>query len=235
MADKQPIQAEAIPQTLSHLIALNKRYGLLLCLNEKCRYAVCPAAMSDHLCRQHQYIKGFPHQYNYSTVNLLVDGLECDHCPVQSSGPFRTQSRKALKQYRNKIHNKKRVLDEDLFHPECQPGQSCANRASQADEGHDDDGDDDSNHNDGGSGDGNQEVINDQIVQEIENKVLSQSKHNMIKTYRFTRKADPDKPELARVCRDMLKWWKSPKNEVADQHPFKLPQNANIITKYNGI
>jgi hypothetical protein len=76
----------------------------------------------------------------------------------------------------------------------------------------------------------------------------------MIKTYRFTRVADPDKPELARVCRawkrilercldtlaasdykDTLKWWKSPKNEVADQHPFELLQNSTSMTKYNRI
>jgi hypothetical protein len=31
MADEQPIQAEAIPQTLSHLIGLNERYGVLHC------------------------------------------------------------------------------------------------------------------------------------------------------------------------------------------------------------
>jgi hypothetical protein len=86
------------------------------------------------------------------------------------------------------------------------------------------------------------------------NVVLSQSKHNMIKTHRFTRVADPDEPELARVCRawrrilercldtlaasdhkDTLKWWKSPKNEVADQHPFELPQNSTSMTKYSGI
>lgn len=35
--------------------------------------------------------------------------------------------------------------------------------------------------------------------------------------------------------RDTLKWWKSPKNKVADQHPFELPQNGNTITKYSGI
>ena len=76
----------------------------------------------------------------------------------------------------------------------------------------------------------------------------------MIKTHRFIREADPEEPELARVCRawrrilercldtlaasdhkDTLKWWKSPKNEVAYQHPFELPQNANTMTKYSGI
>jgi hypothetical protein len=35
--------------------------------------------------------------------------------------------------------------------------------------------------------------------------------------------------------KDTLKWWKSPKNEVADQHPFELPQNSTSITKYSGI
>jgi hypothetical protein len=33
------------------------------------------------------------------------------------------------------------------------------------------------------------------------NAVLSQSKHNMIKTHHFIRQADPDEPELARVYR----------------------------------
>lgn len=303
---------------------------MLLCLNEKCRCAVSPGGISDHLRRQHQvqlelrkqvdrYIEGFPYQYDYATINLPVDGLvpqpvievinglECNYCPVQSSGPFRTQSRKALKQHGNKIHQKKRVADEDLFHPvklqswfkegkerywvvdesqqPVQPGQSRASQASQADDSHDDDGDDDGNNDDGSGGDGSQEVIDDQIVQEIEawkgqakerrltllkkapaieadswlqfnqwNEVLSRSKHNMIKTHYFIRQADPDEPELARVCRawrrilercldtlaasdhkDTLKWWKSPKNEVADQHPFELPQNATSMTKYSGI
>ena len=140
MADEQSDQVKPIPQTLSHLIALNERYGVLLCLNEKCRRAVRPAAASDHLRRQHQvqpeirkqvdqYIKGFPYEYDYSTVNLpddglapqpvieVVDGYECKHCTVQSSKPFRTLSRKALKQHGNKVHDQKRVSDEDLFNP----------------------------------------------------------------------------------------------------------------------
>jgi len=105
MANKQPIQAETIPQILSYLIALNERYGLLFCLNEKYRCAVRPAAMFDYLRKQYQiqlelrkqvdqYIKEFPHQYNYSIVNLSVNGLvpqpvikvidelKCNHCSV---------------------------------------------------------------------------------------------------------------------------------------------------------
>jgi hypothetical protein len=46
----------------------------------------------------------------------VVDGFECNYCLVQSSRPFRTQSRKALKQHGNKVHQKKRIADEDLFH-----------------------------------------------------------------------------------------------------------------------
>lgn len=140
MADEQPIQEEPIPQTLSHLIALNEHYGMLLCVHAKCPCAVRPAAVFDYLRRQYQvrvelrkqvdrHIEGFPHQYDYSAVGLPVDGLapqpvieavnglECDHCPLQSSGPFRTQSRKASKQHGNEIQQKKRVADEDLFHP----------------------------------------------------------------------------------------------------------------------
>lgn len=128
---------EPISPTLSHLIALNEHYSVLLCLNEKCRYAINPAAASDHLCRQHhvqlgirkqvnQYIKGFLYEYNHSTVNLPLDGLapqpvvevvdghECKHCPVQSSKPFRTQSLKALKQHGNKVHDKKRATNKDF-------------------------------------------------------------------------------------------------------------------------
>lgn len=51
MADEQPIQAKAIPETLSYLIALNERYRVVICLNEKCCCAVSPAAISDHLRR----------------------------------------------------------------------------------------------------------------------------------------------------------------------------------------
>lgn len=86
------------------------------------------------------------------------------------------------------------------------------------------------------------------------NEVLSQSKHDMVKTHQFTREPDPDEPELERVTRawrrifdrcldtlaatdqkDALKWWASPKNEAASQRPFELPQNAKSVEKYSRI
>jgi hypothetical protein len=84
------------------------------------------------------------------------------------------------------------------------------------------------------------------------NEVISQSKHDMVKTFDFTRKPDPNEPRLGRLLRawkgifercldtleatdhkDALKWWSSPKNEAASQRPFELPQNAKSIEKYS--
>jgi hypothetical protein len=88
------------------------------------------------------------------------------------------------------------------------------------------------------------------------NTVLSQSKHNMVKTFHYTREPDADdrgnESKLGRVLRawgrifnrcldtleatdqkDALKWWASPKNEAVDQRPFELPQNAKSLTKYS--
>ena len=103
MADEQLIQAEPIPPTLSHLIQLNERYGVLICMRDRCRCAVSLAAIADHLRRKHQvqlelrkqverYIERFPFIYDYSTVQLppygsapqpvieVVDGFQCQHC-----------------------------------------------------------------------------------------------------------------------------------------------------------
>ena len=84
------------------------------------------------------------------------------------------------------------------------------------------------------------------------NDVLSQSKHDLVKTFHFTRMPDPDEPGLERLLRkwkgilercldtldatdhkDALKWWASPKNEAASQRPFELPQNTQTIDKYS--
>jgi hypothetical protein len=84
------------------------------------------------------------------------------------------------------------------------------------------------------------------------NDVLSQSKHNLVKTFHFTWMLDSDKPGLERLLRewkgilercldtldatdykDALKWWASPKNEAASQRPFELPQNTWTIEKYS--
>jgi hypothetical protein len=88
------------------------------------------------------------------------------------------------------------------------------------------------------------------------NDVLSRSKHNMVKTFQYTRDPDgddrDDESKLCRVMRtwsrilercldtlaatdykDALKWWASPKNEAADQRLFELPQNAKSVAKYS--
>ena len=86
------------------------------------------------------------------------------------------------------------------------------------------------------------------------NAVLHQSKHNMVKTAEFAHEPSPDETALSRVVRawkrilercldtleatdqkDALKWWKSPKNEAADQHPFELPQNGKSMDKYSAV
>jgi hypothetical protein len=83
--------------------------------------------------------------------------------------------------------------------------------------------------------------------------VLVQSKHGLVETFRFTRPPDPEEANLDRVLlawdrilercldtlevtdhKDTLKWWASPKNEVASQKPFELPQNSKTIDKYSG-
>ena len=86
------------------------------------------------------------------------------------------------------------------------------------------------------------------------NAILSQSKHNLVQTFHYTRMPDPDEPQLVRLLqawnrilerclntleatdhKDALKWWASPKNEAADQRPFELPQNSKTIDKYSEI
>jgi Orsellinic acid/F9775 biosynthesis cluster protein D len=89
------------------------------------------------------------------------------------------------------------------------------------------------------------------------NEVLSQSKHNMVKTFQYTREPNADdgdnEAQLNRVLRawrrileramdtlaaadqkDALKWWASPDPKAASQRPFELPQNAKSVAKYSG-
>ena len=73
------------------------------------------------------------------------------------------------------------------------------------------------------------------------NEVLSQSKHDIVKTAAFAHGPGPNELELGRVVRawkcileryldtlaatdqkDALKWWASPGNEAASQHLFEL-------------
>ena len=85
-------------------------------------------------------------------------------------------------------------------------------------------------------------------------KVLNKSKHDLVRTYAFLREPDHDEIKLHRLIRawkrifercldtleatdhkDVVKWWGSPKNEVASQRPFELPQNSKTLDKYGQI
>jgi hypothetical protein len=70
MAEPQAARAQPILQPLSHLVQLNRAYGVLVCVSNGCWCAVSPAALSEHLRRKHQtwrelrqqvkqYVRGF--------------------------------------------------------------------------------------------------------------------------------------------------------------------------------
>ena len=124
--------AQPIPQALSHLIALNTDYRVLICVSSKCKYALEPSAISRHLRDRHetalelrkqveQYVAGFPFAYSHASVPLppsglapqpiipVVDGFVCRDCPEKSVSP------KWMRKHGNKVHNKKRVPNEDIF------------------------------------------------------------------------------------------------------------------------
>lgn len=82
--------------------------------------------------------------------------------------------------------------------------------------------------------------------------VLRRSKHDMLRTYEFVRYPEPEDRRLHRLLyawdmvraraldtledvdhKDALKWWVSPKNEMACQNPFELPQSAKTLDKYS--
>ena len=82
------------------------------------------------------------------------------------------------------------------------------------------------------------------------NEVLQQSQVDIIQTYEYTRQPDQEETKLQRLLRawdrilercldtlenmdhkDVLKWWASPKNEVASQHPFELHQSVQSVHK----
>lgn len=84
--------------------------------------------------------------------------------------------------------------------------------------------------------------------------VLSRSRYDMLQTYDFLRFPGPEETRLRHLLRawnliktraldtledvdhkDTLKWWVSPKNEVASQHPFELPQSSRTLDKYSRI
>jgi hypothetical protein len=123
--------AQPIPQALSHLVALNVEYSVLICISGKCQHALKPTAIPRHLRDKHEaasnvqkqveeYIKEFPFTYDHTSVPLpsdgsipqsiipIVDGFQCLDCP------FKTQGRPTLQQHANQAHNKKQVADEDI-------------------------------------------------------------------------------------------------------------------------
>ena len=74
----------------------------------------------------------------------------------------------------------------------------------------------------------------------------------MLRTYEFLRYLEADDKRLRQLLRgwplvraraldnredvdhkDALKWCVSPKNEVASQNPFELPQNAKTLAQYS--
>jgi hypothetical protein len=103
MAEPQSIDSIQVPATLSHLIQLNVEYKVLVCLSAHCCKAVSCVGLIEHFRKIHKekpevrkqiqhYIQSVPFDYNYSTIQLLVDGLapqpvipivdglQCQHC-----------------------------------------------------------------------------------------------------------------------------------------------------------
>jgi hypothetical protein len=133
MADHQLVQAPAIPFSLSHLIAVNARYKVLICLGNGCRCAIVPTGAARHLRDKHhepielrkqveRYLEQCQfHEYTYATVILPADGLvpqpiipivngyQCKHCTHKS------RNRREIREHANKVHDKKKIGDEKLF------------------------------------------------------------------------------------------------------------------------
>jgi hypothetical protein len=114
------------------LVALNVEYGVLICIGNGCKCALEPTAISRHLAIKHKtpielrkqverYVVAFPFEYDYRTVLLprdgsalqpvipTVGGFACKDCP------FKTRDHSNIRKHANKVHNKKRVADEDIF------------------------------------------------------------------------------------------------------------------------
>jgi hypothetical protein len=73
--------AQPIPQALGHLVALNIEYGVLICIDSKCKRALALSAISRHLGDRHktpiearrqleQYVEQFPFAYDHASVPL---------------------------------------------------------------------------------------------------------------------------------------------------------------------
>ena len=132
MAECQVIDSIKVPVTLTHLIQLNVKYQVLVCLDAHCCKAVSCVGLVEHFRKIHkekpelrkqiyEYIQRIPFNYNYSTIQLPVDGLapqpvlpvvngfQCQHCK------FYTTNRRVMKKHGNKQHIMQRVDDDQLF------------------------------------------------------------------------------------------------------------------------
>ena len=121
MAEQQAI-LQPIPQALSHLIYLNAKYKVLVCLGSGCSKAVSPTAFSEHMRTKHttspevrkqvrEYTNRFPYKYDYKTVPLppdrsapqpvipIVNGFQCKECK------FLTKDRSNIWKHANKVHD----------------------------------------------------------------------------------------------------------------------------------
>ena len=124
--------AQPIPQALAHLVALNVEFGVLICIDAQCKYALQPSAMRRHVRDKHQapkalwkqvqqYVDKFPFTYDHWSVALpqdgsalqasipIVDGFVCHECA------YKTRDHSNIRKHANQVHNKKRVADEEIF------------------------------------------------------------------------------------------------------------------------
>jgi hypothetical protein len=92
--------AQPVPLALSHLVALNAEYNVLICIGNSCKHVLKPSAISQHLDIKHktplelqkqvdQYVREFPFAYDSASVLLpynslalqpiipIVDGFVC--------------------------------------------------------------------------------------------------------------------------------------------------------------
>jgi hypothetical protein len=87
MAEYQGTQDIEVPPVLAQLIAVNIEYKVLLYLGRGCCKAICPSRILDHICKyrhttikenrkqMQEYRRGFPSNYDHSTIELPADGL----------------------------------------------------------------------------------------------------------------------------------------------------------------
>lgn len=131
MSTKQIPKCKAVPGDLVGCIHLNQEYQVLVCI--RCRTAVCPGALVEHLARFHglgvgrvrnrvkEYIKNFKHIYDQATIPTPADWTAsqaaladirrwlCKRCG------FRTKSKKRARVHINKEHKLKRSeVDENV-------------------------------------------------------------------------------------------------------------------------